>query len=140
MGKVLIIKDADFSDNSVDNDVLGTYIGTKECINAEFTDYIINRNGEFVKAKGFNTHYIDVPPNCTKIAITSAANNMYPVWVHCFSDSYLGLSDNSPYEPNEESIANKDKVMNLLAGTKHIGWISKGTGGSDLPVTIRFYS
>jgi hypothetical protein len=149
MGKVLIIKDADFSVNAIETVVPYVLIEQRTLTTFDFDNKIFNRSGDIVDVSNLRQHYashfIAIPNGCTKIKFTSANQNLAPSWVHCWNSStpssstWLGLSDNSSYDSFTRGEQNLNKIFELQTGTTHIGWLAALDTAIDYPITINFY-
>ena len=149
MGKVLIIKDADFSVNAIETVVPDVLIEQRTLTTYDLNNKIFNRSGNVADTSSSSDHYashfIAIPNGCTKIMFTSANQNLAPSWVHCWNSStpssstWLGLSDDSSYDSFTRGAQNLNKIFELQTGTTHIGWIGLSTAGADYPITINFY-
>ena len=149
MGKVLIIKDADFSVNAIETVVPAVLIEQRTLTTYDLDKKIFNRSGDVVDMSSSSVHYashfIAVPNGCTKIMFTSANLNLAPSWVHCWNSStpssstWLGLSDDSSYNSFSRGAQNLNKIFELQTGTKYIGWVALSADGADYPITINFY-
>lgn len=149
MGKVLIIKDADFSVNAIETIVPDVLISEQTFTTAELIMKIFNRTGDVVDVSSssiyYSSHFIAVPNGCTKVMVTSANGDLAPNWFHCFNSStpsnatWLGISEDMSYDSYNRGAANLNDMITLKTGTTYIGGISVSGTASDLPITIRFY-
>lgn len=149
MGKVLIIKDADFSVNAIETVVPSVLIEQRTLAGYDLDKKIFNRSGDVVDVSSlkqhYTSHFIAVPNGCTKIMFTSANQNLAPSWVHCWNSStpssstWLGTSDDSSYDSFTRGAQNLNKIFELQTGTTHIGWLAAIDTAIDYPITINFY-
>lgn len=149
MGKVLIIKDADFSVNAIETVVPYVLIEQRTLTTFDLDKKLFNKSGDVVNTSSFATyyasHFIAVPNGCTKIMFISANQNLAPSWVHCWksstpsSSTWLGISDDSSYDSFTRGAQNLNKIFELQPGTTHIGWMALSGDEADYPITINFY-